>query len=208
MSATDSYSKVSRIAPMTSQEQLDSFLLHYRTGFRENVSRMQIEGIGKLMTSLQTDKDMTDIRWQAYLLGTIKHEVGNTCQPIKERGGEDYFIRRYWTNKKRRMALGNLSPEDAVRFSGHGYVQCTGRGNFITFGRILGIDLVNNPELALEHDNAYKIASIGMRRGKFTGRAFRHYINDTGCDFYKARKIINGFDQATLIANHTHVLLT
>jgi putative chitinase len=131
-----------------------------------------------VLRSLDADRKMIDPHWASYLLATIKHEVANTWQPIKERGSDAYFVRRYWTNEKVRLLLGNRSPEDAIRFCGHGYTQLTGRRNFTLFSQLLWVDLVKTPELALDHGHAYQIISLGMRQGRFTGRALRHYLNN------------------------------
>lgn len=47
-----------------------------------------------------------------------------------------------------RTDLGNIYPGDGVRYKGRGIFQLTGRSNYITFGNAIGVDLVNNPEMA------------------------------------------------------------
>jgi putative chitinase len=47
-----------------------------------------------------------------------------------------------------RQDLGNTQPGDGERFKGHGPIQITGRANYARYGRMLGVDLVANPELA------------------------------------------------------------
>ena len=41
----------------------------------------------------------------------------------------------------------------------------------------------------------------GMEVGIFTGRKLSHYINDGEQDYVGARRIINGFDRADVIAS-------
>jgi hypothetical protein len=48
--------------------------------------------------------------------------------------------------------------------------------------------------------------SHGMRHGTFTGKKLADYINATGCDYRNARRIINGVDQAALIAGYATAL--
>ncbi len=47
-----------------------------------------------------------------------------------------------------RSDLGNVYQGDGVRYKGRGIFQLTGRSNYITFGNLIGVDLVNNPEMA------------------------------------------------------------
>jgi hypothetical protein len=41
-----------------------------------------------------------------------------------------------------------------------------------------------------------------MRKGLFTGKKLGDYISASGCDYKNARRIINGVDQAALIAQY------
>ena len=54
-----------------------------------------------------------------------------------------------------REDLGNTQPGDGLRYKGRGPIQSTGRENYRTFGRRMGIDLERHPELAA-------IPSIGL----------------------------------------------
>ena len=46
-----------------------------------------------------------------------------------------------------RQDLGNTQVGDGSRFKGRGLIQLTGRSNYEAIGKILGIDLISNPEL-------------------------------------------------------------
>ena len=100
------------------------------------------------------------------------------------------------------MDLGNIKAGDGPRFKGRGYVQITGRANYRKFSTKLGVDLIGNPDLALDPPISYKIASLGMREGSFTGKDLNDYIHGAHCDYRNARRIINGLDKADKIKGY------
>lgn len=66
----------------------------------------------------------------------------------------------------------------------------------------MNVDLVNNPDLALNPQIAAEILVVGMEKGLFTGKKLSTYINNESNDFVNARRIINGVDRAQLIAGY------
>jgi putative chitinase len=56
-----------------------------------------------------------------------------------------------------RTDLGNIHPGDGVRFKGRRYVQIKGRSNYQYWLERLGVDLIENPELAENSDISAKI---------------------------------------------------
>ena len=143
--------------------------------------------------------------WTAYALATAYHETAGTMQPILERGGAAYFTRMYDIQGQRpakARELGNLTPGDGARYAGRGYVQLTGRNNYLRAGKMLGVDLIASPDLAMRPDLAAKIMRRGMEEGWFTGKSMASYLPDpaTAQHFTNARRIINGTDRAADIA--------
>lgn len=57
-----------------------------------------------------------------------------------------------------RSDLGNTQPGDGRRYMGRGIFQLTGRDNYARYGQKLGLDLVNQPELAAEPPISFRIA--------------------------------------------------
>jgi putative chitinase len=182
-----------------------SFFRAYRELFSAKLSQSQVDGLESLLTCIETDSNIADLRWAAYMLATVKHECADTYQPIRERGPLSYF-NKYEPGTKLGKQLGNKVPGDGYRYRGRGYVQLTGRANYAKMSVSLGLtgedDLIAHPDNALEPTTAYSIMRLGMRRGLFTGKKLSDYISEKTCSYFGARRIINGTDRASLIATY------
>jgi hypothetical protein len=182
----------------------DAFTKAYALSFPgEKTTGLAAQGLIGLLDVIEQDFNVQDVRWAAYMLATTKHECANTWTPITERGNLSYFD-KYNAGTPLGARLGNTQPGDGFRFRGRGYVQLTGRANYLSLGRRLNMatQLVDDPELVLRPDIAYKIMSFGMRNGSFTGRKLQQFIYDTVSDYLNARKIINGLDRAQTIQGY------
>lgn len=108
-----------------------------------------------------------------------------------------------WGNLQRNVGNGHFATQ--LR----GYVQITWETNYRKYSKITNLDLVNNPDLALEPETALFILVHGFKHGSFTsserdplnGVNLEKYINSTKVDFYNARRVINGTDKAEEIAD-------
>jgi putative chitinase len=167
----------------------DQFFALYRGHFG-TLNQSQVDGLNALLGAAESDATITDIRWLAYMLATTYHETAHTFQPIEEIG------------KGRGRPYGTPDAVTGQTYYGRGFVQLTWKRNYQRFSDLLGVDLVNDPGLALEPDIAYRVMSIGMIRGLFTGKKLSDYINDLKTDYVNARRIINALDKATLIAGY------
>jgi predicted chitinase len=81
-------------------------------------------------------------------------------------------------------------------------VQLTWDFNYREYSNILGLDLINQPDLVMRSDVSLFILIDGMKRGVFTGVGLDNYISGRSADFYNARRIINGTDQARLVESY------
>lgn len=59
-----------------------------------------------------------------------------------------------------RADLGNTQSGDGVRYKGRGIFQLTGRSNYTAMAKELGVDLVNNPNLAATPEIAVQTACV------------------------------------------------
>ena len=142
----------------------------------------------KLIIAEAQKQGITNPQQIAYILATAGHE--SNYQPIREyASGEAY---------EGVAALGNNQPGDGVKYKGGGYVQLTGRANYLKYQELTGMPLVDNPDLILNPDLAAFILVHGIKNGTFTGRSIDDYTDANGnVDFYNARRIVNGIDSST-----------
>ena len=66
-------------------------------------------------------------------------------------GPETYF------NKVYDGRMGNNVPGDGYKYRGRGFIQITGKDMYNRVGKLIGVDLVNNPDLANQPETAAKI---------------------------------------------------
>lgn len=100
------------------------------------------------------------IFFQVALLATISVEQG-TFTPTREwypptwteARAKAYFNDKYSNRKD----LGNRGGDDGWNYRGRGFFQITGLHNYKKYGKLLGLDLVTNPDLALDPMNSIKI---------------------------------------------------
>jgi putative chitinase len=166
------------------------------------LTQAQVEGMDALLDAAPAGMD---VRQLAYCLATTIHETARTMQPIKEHGGTAYFTRMYDIRGNRphvARVLGNTNPGDGAKYAGRGFVQITGRRNYALAGKLLGIDLIGKPDLALRPAYAAPILYAGMAEGWFTSRKLADYFSATTNDPVNARRIVNGTDKADLIAGY------
>lgn len=177
----------------------DSYRLHFG-----KLNQDQVDGLNNVLEAFAEDPLLLDIPHAAYMLATVYHETAQTFQPIYERGRRDYF-------RKYEGRYGNTQAGDGFRYWGRGYVQLTFKNNYLRASNALNklrerypetIDLVADPDLALDPQIASDIMLIGMREGWFTGRRLTDYLSSNRVDYINARKIINGLDHALEISDY------
>jgi predicted chitinase len=63
------------------------------------------------------------------------------------KGTRESFFDFVYAPENNGGGLGNTQPADGGKFYGRGFIQLTGRANYTKYGKLAGVDLVNNPEL-------------------------------------------------------------
>lgn len=166
----------------------------HRTHFGKLIQD-QVDALEELLSYMEQDARLTDVRWAAYMFATVKLETGDTFRPIRE----------YGRGKGRKYGIPH--PKTGLVYYGRGLTQNTWYENYLALTQAWNkqhpdeqLDFTKNPDLFLEMRYSYWAMSYGMRTGLYTGKRLSHYINDKGCNYVLARKIINGQDKAQLIA--------
>ena len=141
-----------------------------------------------------------DYRKLVYILATSWHESRlQSIREYKAAAGSpvwENYQKKYWD----------------TGYYGRGFAQLTWDYNYQKMGNWLGIDLLGNPDLALDPAIGAKILVYGMMNGSFTGKRLSDYINQTGADYVNARKTtnglwVNGVNTGTIIAGYTQNVL-
>lgn len=179
---------------MYAEKVNDKFLFDLGSVLGRRLSEVQRESVRVILQTID-DFGIKDPNKVAYILGTVWHE--SRFSPIKEirakPGTQIYRLQnRYW----------------ASGYYGRGFVQITWRKNYAKFSAILGVDLVGNPDLALEPQTAAKILVQGMAQGLFTGVGLdRFFVEGVPPRWIEARKIVNGLFQAGHVATAARKIL-
>lgn len=123
----------------------------------------------------------------AYVLATAKWETNHTFEPVRE---------AYWLSDPE----AHLRTLSYYPYYGRGFVQLTHEQHYDTYGRIFGLDFVENPDWVMRPEVSLFVLVHGMRTGHFTGKRLDRYVNTSETDFEGARRVINGTDRKAEIA--------
>jgi predicted chitinase len=137
-----------------------------------------------ILTKTARAAGITDPVELAAFLAQCAHESHN-FKSMVEYGGEKYFkqyepkflkdkktgkiivdpkTKKFKNFNEKAKGLGNDTRGDGVKYKGRGYIQITGKYNYMRVGEALGLDLVNNPELAEKPEVAAQIAVMYWKK--------------------------------------------
>jgi hypothetical protein len=121
-----------------------------------------------------------------YKVASLRSQVGAAatvaieCPPFKPipeyASGEAY---------EGREDLGNIHPGDGVRYKGRGFIQLTGRRNYRSYGKLLGVDLESHPEEALYPETAAQVFALYWKWKKVAAAC-------DAADWKHVRRLVNG----------------
>ena len=156
-------------------------------------SQGQVDGTNAILDEWENRYLNADIRWLAYMLATAYWETNRSMKPVREA----YY-------------LGEPEPAESYRrqlryypYYGRGLVQLTWQSNYQRESQPdrVGVDLVSDPDRALEPRIAAAILMEGMKHGDFGGVGLAYWFSDNRDDPVGARHLVNGTDHAADIAN-------
>jgi len=188
----------------------DFFFDHVRESlFKGSLHQSQLDGLLAILDKWEAESSKDDDRWLAYMLATTHHETGRAMQPVREtfEATDDEAIKRL----ERAWAAGKLPwvttpywrrDADGKSWLGRGFVQLTHRANYKKVGSAISVDLMTDPDRAMEVDTALKVMCVGMRNGLFTSAKLSDFFNASKENWVQARKIINGLESADLVAGY------
>lgn len=128
----------------------------------------------------------------AYALATSSWETGNLMRPVTEA----HWLSENWRKKNLRY----------YPWHGRGLIQTTWEENYRTMSKVLGVNLLDEPDLLLEWNYALPALFVGMEQGLYTGKAFDDYLDGVDesdaedlREYANARRIVNGSDKQIII---------
>lgn len=182
------------------------------TLFNGSLTQNQVNGMWAILDEWER-RQLEDLRWLAYMLATAFHETATKMTPVIETCRPDEIenpsVDRAIARLENAWAKGQLpwvkrpywrKNEAGLSYLGRGLPQLTHEANYAKLSPFVDIDLVANPDAALEIEPAIIIMFEGMLRGLFTGSRLDQFFHANDNDPVGARRIINGREKAEHIA--------
>ena len=122
----------------------------------------------------------------AYILATAYWETARTMEPVVEA----FWLPEEWRRKNLRY----------YPWHGRGFVQLTWERNYHKASRELNLDLTTDPSVVMRPEVSAEILVKGSLEGWFTKRRLDEFVTLKASNYRGARRVINGTDKATTIA--------
>lgn len=166
------------------------------------------DSLKRVLKEINKDPNINNIKEASYLLATAKVESDYSLQRWEAdylcgmRGiayddkpcqrALDYY--RSSNGKSNYYAKG--VDKKGLPYFGRGLIQLTNEYNYKKYGDLIGVNLVDNADKALEEKNSYKIASEYLAE-----KTFKHVNNN---DLFKARLSVNGANRGEQEVNTSY----
>lgn len=174
--------------------------------FGGKLSAGQVRGIEGLLDGFAATGDGRD-KTLAYGLATARREVGAGMVPVREGfKATDAAARAYVARQGYRYA----TPVNGQVYYGRGYVQLTWARNYAASSADAGVDLLANPDAALDPVIGARLLFLGIQDGRWNaqGKGIAYYIPALGDDDLKgARRTVNVTDHWDEVAGHYRTFL-
>ena len=163
------------------------------------------QSLRQVLKNAEKDKRITSLSDLAYLLATAEVESNYSLQ----RWESDYLCGKqgipyqdkpcqkaldyYKSTQGNKQNYYNLGTDNrGLPYFGRGLIQLTGKSNYETYGKKIGVDLVSNPEKALKKDISYDVAVEYMttKRGGYGNKSTFDLAKEG--NFTSARKSVKG----------------
>lgn len=184
------------------------------TLFKGTLDQPQVDGMTAILDFWEARMPDADPRWLAYILATAFHETAFTMQPVRETlaatdaRAVEILENAYASGKLSWVKTPYWRPdEDGKSWLGRGLVQLTHKRNYEAMSVLTGLDLVAEPDRAMEMDAAVSILIEGMVQGSFANHKLADHLNETTDDWVNARRIVNGTDRAEKLAGYGKTFL-
>lgn len=162
------------------------------------LSQTEVDGLGGILDAWERTEPDPDPRHVAYTMATAWHEA-RLDGTIREVGrGKGY-------------AYGKPAGPYGHVYYGRSFPQLTWLDNYTKFGKLLGLDLVRDPDRVLVPVTGAEVLLVGSRDGLFrAGKSLKRYFSASASDPVGARDIINGDvkKNGELIAGYYRLLFT
>lgn len=212
------YGEDTHTAYLASGKKLGLNFAYLRRKLQSSFDQSQVDGMYRMLDACNKINLMP--QHAAYILATNWHETGTKMQPVSEVGkGRNRRYGRWMTNSKgekycykngnRKKPTYYIQSNYDHFYYGRGESQLTWWDNYKKASNELGIDFLNNPDLALVPENSANILVTGSMQGWFTTRSIPQKISyGHYAEFVAARSVINGSDKADDIAKLAKIFLT
>ena len=175
--------------------------------FGGRMKQSQVDGVNAILEACMDER--LPRQQTAYVLATAFHETGGRMEPVREGFAETdeqaiAIVTKMFNAGRINRNYAEPDLETGKSYYGRGYVQITWKQNYARLGRALNLDLVSNPDLALDPKVACDILVKGMRLGLFTGKSLDHVSEPESSepDFTNDRAVVNGTDRAVKIGGY------